>query len=251
MTSDDDGRHLGRRQSYVSGKPMALVRAADIGQPELGEKAVRQRHDVVGQGEQVGRSPVGLDNAAFGAVAQNDPVPKHIRAAEVERDARKYVAQRILERQSKDDGKDARGGDQRSDRHAEDKSEDRQQHPNVDDADDEVLQKARLARLSLEHEIDADKPDQRPGEVNPPEHLGRSDEDRSGGCLIAPCRLVGNDSSVKKQDRHGKEEGDLDDQPGGGEPLRNDVPNDNAGETDQHHVERGEFHQLMTVPGST
>ena len=51
-----------------------LVRAAEIGKPNLGQRAVGQDNDVVGAGKQENRTPVVLDDTPVGAVSKCNPV---------------------------------------------------------------------------------------------------------------------------------------------------------------------------------
>ena len=52
------------------------------------------------------RSPVGLDDPAFGAIAQDDPIAEPVGPAQAQGDAGEYVAERILQRQPQDYGED-------------------------------------------------------------------------------------------------------------------------------------------------
>ena len=167
----DDGRHARRRNAHDQVLQMRFVGTADIGQAELGEKAVRQNDDVVRAGQEMRRPPGAFDDASLRAVAEQDPVADDVGPAERQRDAGEDVTERVLQRQAENDGNHARGGDQRADRNAEDEGEDRQGHAEIDDADDEVLQQTGLARPALEDQIDAHEADERPCQMHPPEQL--------------------------------------------------------------------------------
>lgn len=139
---------------------MTAVGAAEIGQPDLGQKAVGQDDKVVRAVQQMGGTPVGFDDTAFDTVIQHDPVADRVGPAEIERDARKDVAQGALHRQAEDDGKDTRRGDQRADGKAEDIGDHREDCAEIDQADDQILNEATFSRLAFEDQEDADEGDQ-------------------------------------------------------------------------------------------
>ena len=79
-----------------------LVRAAEIGQADLGENAVRQNDDIVRAGQQMGRAPVVFDDSSFRAVARMNPVADDVWPAECQCDAGEDVAERILKRKTEE-----------------------------------------------------------------------------------------------------------------------------------------------------
>ena len=123
------------------------------------------------------RAPVGLDDATLGAVAKHDPITDLVWSAEVERYAREHVGERALQGKAKDDSEDARRGDQRPDRRVEDVGNDRERGAEVDDADHELLKQAAFLRPAFENQEDMGGAGQQPRGVDPPDDLGRCNED--------------------------------------------------------------------------
>ena len=86
---------------------MRFVRTAEIGQSDLRENTVRQNDDIVGAGKQMCRTPVVFDDASFSAVGQLNPIADDEWLAEGNCNAGEDVAQRILKRETEDDGNHA------------------------------------------------------------------------------------------------------------------------------------------------
>jgi hypothetical protein len=212
---------------------MCFVGTADIRQAELGEQAVRQHDHVVRAGQDMRRPPGAFDDASLRPVAEQDPVADAIGPAKRERDAREYVTERILQGKTENDGDHARRGDQRADRHAENEGKDRQSSAEIDDAHDEVLEKAGLPGLSLEDQIDAHEANDRPCQVHPPEQLRGYDQKRAALLRSLAFEAVRRDVVADQNGGHDKEESDLDDEARVRATARNQMPDDDAGEADK------------------
>ena len=93
----------------------------------------------------------------------------------IEHDARKDVAERVLKREAKHNGDNAGGRQQAADRHIENVGDDGEAGGNIDDADEEVLQKSRFARLAFEDENRTKEAGKQPGRREPPDNLEDAD----------------------------------------------------------------------------
>src|SRR5262249_40551234 len=108
------------------------------------------------------RPPVRLDDPALDSAAEDKPVADPVRPRQVERDARKDVAQSALQRKAEDYGYRARRSNQGPYRRIEDVGHDRKDGPDVDHANYEILKELPFAGLPFENQEDADDADQRP-----------------------------------------------------------------------------------------
>ena len=95
---------------------MVFIRFADIGQSLFRQYAVRQDDKIVRACKKVGRAPIACDHPAFATIAEHNPVADDVRSTKGQGDARKHIAQRVLQSETQNDGKYARCRKKRADR---------------------------------------------------------------------------------------------------------------------------------------
>jgi hypothetical protein len=137
----------------------------------FGNSAVRDDRQIALPGQNVGRAPVHLDDPTVGAAVNADPIARPVGAAEIQDDAREHITQRALQRQSKNDRDGARGREQALDRQIEDVGDDRENHGEVDQTREQILDQFSLARTALGNDKDAQKADHEPRGPQPPRDL--------------------------------------------------------------------------------
>src|ERR1700722_5669474 len=112
--------------------------------------------------------PVQLDNAAFGATVNLDPIPSFVGVAETEHESGKNVVEAALERETKDDGNYAGGGEQALNGEIENIGDDGESCGQIDERRENILGEPTVSRAPFEDDHDPHQGDQEPSRPKPP-----------------------------------------------------------------------------------
>src|SRR5262249_34174804 len=142
-----------------------------------------------------------------------------------------------------DDGDDTRGRYQGADRHAEDETDDRKRHAEIDDSDGHIMDEVCFPWLAVESDVDVNEADDRPREMGPPQDPRRLGEQRGKTLRVDPIRLMRSDAPNVEHKAHAGEEQVLDDQATCRTAFALNVPHDDAGNS--QNVDQNEREEVV------